>query len=214
MVMAEFGIDIDDGYTDEVRGVKCRRLTCSERAYVTEMVQAGAIPEMESWLFRRPHVGVSCPDYLDEDEKNHIFAHVMTWKTEEDDLNNLVDGVELLCTRPLLALRSCEQCHKWWFDTDTDKIVRMNGEAILRPDHVKVACDVGVECPKGHHSAPLQFTERNRKTWEMYLEYHRVGCPHPGDALFRRHWNIIDLIVSKHGLPHVCERVYQESRRR
>jgi len=194
---------IDDGYTYRYQGYWYRKLVREDRAIVTSLVKEESWEELDLFLWHPPRFFGGTPN---EDDRNFLFARMMSNPDERAETENLKRCVELMLTKPLLAHRSCDLCQRWWFDEDTGAIARNEQGPILRPSHAKVSCETHSGCEKGTHENPIQFTAENKKAWEHYLNFRHSGltdtersCP-----IIQRNWRVIGTLVEKHGIPEVC----------
>ena len=199
---------IDDGYTQEWESYHYRPLTQSGRDIVQRFVSADDWEGLGNFLWQQPRVFIESGRFpLPTEQRNRLFALMMSWETETTDLQNLKVGVELILTHPLLAMRTCEMCKTWWFDEDTGLVVQDERGPAKRPKHAVVACDSSIGCLKGHHSDPSSaLNEKNERAWKHFLDYRHVGlseiereCP-----ILRANWRVMGNLVEKHGLPSVC----------
>jgi hypothetical protein len=194
---------IDDGYTEYfTEGVWFRRLLQSEVQELVRLITEDGMDEAERLLFSPPHVFNPAGRPFGEFEKQNLFQLLVENKTEDDDFENLKQAGSLAFTDPLLFIRSCEICQKFWMNHETGKIVKSGEECLPRPSHVKVPCEAGTFCKKGHHGNPLVLSEKNQKAWKFWLRWHRVGCPYQ-DAIIQKHWNFFGTLKENHGLPSV-----------
>jgi hypothetical protein len=193
---------IDDGYSERHGEYLIRRLVKSERMILQRLLQERRTWEAEKFLFKSGRVTSIIGEEVipEESEKQALAEALVTWPTEEAELLNLRQSVALLLKTPLLGLRSCEMCKRWWFDPDTNKIVRVGTADLLRPPHAPVPCDTDAGCLKGHWSNPLEMSPKNRKAWNHWLEWKYVGCPDPHDAILRRNWRWFEALAAHYGL--------------
>ena len=190
---------IEDGYTEEVLGVPFRRLLSKERDTVVAMVRDGKPLAVETKYFKSPYVFPVTP--LTEFQKQELFTQLLEYPHEQQDLDNLLQGVRLYLTQPLLAVRTCDTCREWWFDEETGLVSKRAGECLPRPSHAPTACDTDRGCPKGHYSNPQGMSDKNQRAFNHYLEWKAVGCPHPECPIIRRNWMYIEGLIAKHGHP-------------
>jgi len=132
---------------------------------------------------------------------------VVSNPSEQEDVRNLRTGMALMFSDPLLAIRPCSLCQKWWFDEDTGKVVNIGGQNLLRPKHAPTACRTDAGCKRGTPENLLAFNEKNQKAFEHWQEWRHVGCPAPHDAIVRRNWMILGTLAEKHGLRTVRKTV-------
>ena len=195
---------IDDGYTYRYERFGYRKLVAEDRAKVRSLVNANSWEELDSFLWQPPRFFGESPS---EEDRNALFARMMTNPDERVETENLKQSVHLMLTKPLLALRSCDLCQRWWFDEDTGSISRNEQGPILRPSHAKVSCETHSGCEKGTHENPIHFTAENKKAWEHYLMRRHSGltdtersCP-----IIQRNWRVIGNLVETHGIPNICQ---------
>ena len=192
-------MSFDDGYTETFNGIHYRRLLKQCREYVSQLVTFERWEEVDGFVFRSPYLIDS--GTIDKAMKHELFEQLMTNPDEEADLQNLIDGVKLYCEEPLLAVRDCDTCKKWWFNEDTRKIARYDGKELQRPAHARVSCETDAGCRKGHHLKPLGLSDKNWKAVNHYTEWKAVGCPHPECPVMRRNWKWIELSFQRYGHP-------------
>ena len=205
---------IDDGYSEYFSdGVWFRRLLRHEVEEVARLMAEEGTDEAELFLFSPPRVFNPSRRKYSDREKELLFQLLVENETEEEDFENLKQSGEIAFTDPLLFIRSCEVCHQFWMNHDTGKIVKSGEESLMRPPHVKVPCEAGVICKKGHHSNPLVFSKKNQKAWKFWLKWHRVGCPWM-DATIQKHWDFFGTLKEKHGLPSVHAEMAQVKSRK
>lgn len=188
---------IDDGYTDTVQGIEYRPLLDWRKRWVAERIRRGDWVEVQNLLFGRR--------VLSDSEKSLILTAAMSYR-EDGDLKNLRWFLELVRDEPLLALRTCSLCRRYWFDEELRKIVTRDGVPLERPRQAKVICETHAGCPKGHWATERRLSERNKRAIWHYCEYRYVGCPDPEDDIVRRNWNLIRATVGTHDLARYCER--------
>lgn len=191
----------NDGYTEECAGIRFRRLLTSDREYVADLIRNKRCGEAEKYLFKPPYVFHEGD--LTEEQKQYLFAELMSNDQEQGDLRNLIDGVTFYCRNQRLAVRSCDTCRQFWFDEETGLVAKHAGKYLIRPKHAPVACDTDRGCPKGHYSNPQVISEKNNKAFNHYLEFEGVGCPHPECPIMRRNWRWVNLIFKRYGHPAV-----------
>lgn len=134
-----------------------------------------------------------------EEEEERIGILLCTWPDEHKDLDNLKQAARMAFQYPLLSLRSCQVCKAWWFDEDTGKVVRIGDQNLRRPAHSTVACDTTAGCLKGHYTNPIEFSDKNRRAFNHWLEWRHVGFPEPQDAIVRRNWKWLEALATKYG---------------
>lgn len=188
---------IDDGFTFEHEGVSFRPFTIEEKATIRAMHSQ-----------RREDVVTDRLDLRGQsnDRKCRVFRMAMDWD-QHADLKNLYQSVRLMLLNPLLGIRSCELCKKYWFDEDSGKIVMRGDELILRPRYATLRCEITESdgCLKGHHSNPIELNDRNRKAWQHFLARRHVGLTETErtDPIVQKNWQILGDLVEKHGLSDV-----------
>ncbi len=142
-----------------------------------------------------------------EEVPTELADLILSYPEEGGDLQNLKSGMELMLSDPLLAIRSCELCSQWWFDQDTGKVVRINGQNLRRPAHALPACRTSAGCRKGTPEKSRAFNLKNQKAFEHWQQWRHVGCPDPQDAIVRRNWMIFGTMVERYGLQRVRKSV-------
>ena len=192
---------INDGFTFEHEGILFRPFTAAEKKFI----RATPAPRREDFVTARLNLRGQHTD-----RKCRVFQMAMDWD-QAADLKNLHASVRLMLLNPLLGLRSCDLCKKYWFDEDSGKIV-MRGDTLLpRPKYATLRCEVEASdgCLKGHHSNPLELNERNKKAWRHFLANRHVGLTDTerSDPILKRNWQILGDLVEKHGLPDVYQSV-------
>jgi len=199
---------IDDGYTESFDQFRVRRFISSERRKFDALLKSENFGAARS-LF--------ASHFSDSDGKRislelvpePIAALALTNPTEGADISNLKSGLRLLLSNPLLAIRPCSMCLKWWFDNDTNKIVQIGGQNLLRPDYALPLCQTDKGCQKGTPENPRSFNERNQQAFNHWQQWRHVGCPCPEDAIVRRNWMWFESIKENHGLRQARNRLPQ-----
>jgi hypothetical protein len=194
---------IDDGYTyPYVNGIQYRSLGPPGRALVRGL--RDDLTVLEGFLWQPPRLFGATSDDLSDGDKCNLFDLMMNADTEDYDLKNLKSGVELFLQHPMLGLRSCQLCRKYWYDEDSYTVVTdHDGRPKTRPEHAPVACETGTGCLKGHHSDPIELSEKNKQAWRHYLNWRHVGLPDIDKQcpVLRKNWEIMGTLVERHGLP-------------
>ncbi|MCP4507628.1 MAG: hypothetical protein GY826_14715 [Fuerstiella sp.] len=195
---------IDDGYTIEWNGYQYRSLIGEGRTVVRQYVDNNGWEGLHSFLWKEPHLFGPWPK---ETDRTELFARMME-DTSVEDVENLLAGITLLLTDPLLGLRSCAACKDWWFNQETGLVVLDDEDKPKRrKSFVPLACEDTIGCAKGHHSEPLELSEKNQKAWSHFLEWRHVGLPESARncPIVRRNWKLMGNLVEQHGLPDICK---------
>ena len=190
---------IDDGYTETFEQFRVRRFVSSERKQFSELCKSENFTAARHMLACH----ISDPDgrRVSLELVPEIIAQAaLSFPTERADLDNLISGMRMMITNPMLAIRPCQTCKDWWFDNDTNKIVRIGGQNLRRPDHAKPLCQTDKGCEKGTPENLRSFNERNQKAFNHWQQWRFVGCPAPHDAIVRRNWMWFESIRENHGL--------------
>lgn len=197
---------IDDGYTEVHGEYSIRRMLLRERQEFRRALTERTFfaQEMLSRRVQREGFYDGVPVNLMPREIAEIVVHN---PSEAEDLENLKSGMQLMLADPLLAIRPCSLCQKWWFDQETGKVVNIGGQNIRRPKHSLPACRTEAGCGKGTPENSRAFSERNQKAFEHWREWRSVGCPAPQDGIVRRNWMVFETLVEKHGLRRIRKAV-------
>lgn len=207
---------LDDGYTEQLEGFpqfRFRRFIQKERRRFRDLLRQENHPAARDLFIR--HVsdpdGKRIPMELVAEE---VAFAITSNPSESAEFENLKSGMRLMITNPLLAMRDCTLCQRWWFDEDTGRITRIGNQNVRRPEHALTACRTSRGCDRGTPEKLLAFNARNQQAFEHWMEYRAVGCPDPSDAIIRRNWMTFEA-MKDHGLGKVRNRVSRtEDRRR
>lgn len=204
---------IDDGYTESLGVFLIRRFISSERKHFDDLLKQERFPAAREFL--AGHIsdldGRRVPLNLIPEE---VATAAISNTTEDSDLRNLQTGMRLMLNEPLLAIRPCELCKKWWFDQDTGLISQIGGQNLERPEHAPTACETTRGCGRGTPDSLLAFNERNQKAFDHWMNWRHVGCPAPQDAIIRRNWMWFETLKENHGLREIRSRLSQPKDRR
>ena len=169
---------IDDGYTERFGQFRIRRFIESERNQFDELLRYENFNAAKHLLASH----ISDPDgrriSLELVPEAIAFA-ILNNQNERADLANLQSGMRLMLSNPMLAIRPCEMCLKWWFDNDTNKIVQIGGTNLPRPPHAPTLCQTERGCEKGTPENPKSFNARNQQAFNHWQQWRFVGCPCP-----------------------------------
>lgn len=200
---------INDGFTQEYRGCVFRPLTTSDKETLERLHERDDWVGIDELLWSRPRF-YSTTEFPTSETKTEIAKRMLAYD-DGPDIANLKKSLEIALTHPLLSLRSCDMCRKWWFDEDTGYVCQNAGGPVKRPSYSILACDTNTGCPKGHHSHPIEMNERNQQAWKHFLEWRHVGLPdlHKQCSIVRQNWAIMGSMIEKHGLPDVHHRLYR-----
>ena len=194
---------IEDGYTEEIGGFMVRRFLASERKKFNELISRDTEPaeaaarELLARHISDPEGRRVSLSVVPETVAEAAFAN----PTEREDAGNLRSGMRLMLKNPLLAIRTCEVCQKWWFDEETGKVIQIGGQYLTRPEHAETKCRVAAEgCEKGTPEHQLSFSQRNQQAFEHWMQWRAVGCPNPHDAIVRRNWMWFESMERHYGL--------------
>jgi len=200
---------IEDGYTFKYKDWYCRPLSDFGREIARSHYESSDWGKLDSFLWTTPHF-YGDETTLSSGDKASLFTLMVETPLRRMQ-RDLAACVRIELTNPLLAMRTCNSCRKWWFDPETQLIsMRADDTPLLRPKHVVVPCETNEGCPKGHYNDPIEFSEQNRQAWRHYLEWHSVGLPESDRKcpVLRRNWRIISRLVDKYGIPELCDRVF------
>ena len=123
-------------------------------------------------------------------------------KDEQEQVNRLAHGVQLIHRYPAIGDRDCGQCVLYQFNEMDGKMVRdKHGQPLSRdsqPEHMQgPPCDwPGQTCPKGHYTEPKGFDELAKRAYVFHLECKAVGS-WPDDPIVRRNARIIEQAIAE-----------------
>jgi hypothetical protein len=109
------------------------------------------------------------------------------WESSTSD--NLRSGVRLFVKNPKLAKRSCDECRKYWYDENGERVT-YNGKYIERVDESPVACDTTFGCLAGHYLNQLRLTPVNKMAYLHFQDCQATGN-FPDDPIVARNARII-----------------------
>jgi len=111
---------------------------------------------------------------------------------EKRDAENLAKGARLHLEYPHLARTTCQQCRHWFYNPLEQRVARDHaGTPLKRPPSGMVLCQTPIPCPKGHFTAPLEFSPKNKQAFRHWLTC-RAGPP--DDEIVRRNWTILNAV--------------------
>jgi hypothetical protein len=101
----------------------------------------------------------------------------------------------------VLTLRPCEECQKWWYEDDSDRIHERGGKPMLRPSSSATPCQT---CPKKspQEAHRYELNDRSRLALEVYRQ---VKASHGAclsdrerrDPILLRNLAIIDRLITR-----------------
>ena len=193
---------IDDGLTAQYKNCYYRPLGKFGKELVFSAMLEGDWDGLDVFLWGPPH-------FIGDEKSLTVTDKVKLWSgmvapnqaCSEKGFQELHDGLELFFRHPMLGIRDCDTCKKYWFDQDTGYVVMRGDEPLKRPDYAEVSCDTHAGCLKGHHTSPTTLSEVHQQILKHYLEWRHVGlddesrqCP-----FVRRNWQIIADLVEEYG---------------
>lgn len=181
---------IDDGYTKVIHlsgPVFYRPMTAAQREHVWWM--ADAMDEDASEAFIEEAIRMQIVHGDVQDVNTVRFAVFGDPEEEERDEENLREGVKVVHKYPWLKNVTCSQCRVWWFNPLDGTCATRDGQQLRRCG--KVLCETNDSCPKGHWKSPIEFSEKNQRAYDHYLECKATGR-FPNDPIVLRNARIIE----------------------
>jgi hypothetical protein len=191
---------IYDGYTIRFSDYAIRPVAQFGRMIAREYLDSRAFDGLEKFLWGKPHfIGDATKLTLEE---KLACSTLMLESDCEGNYENLVEFFSRFRDHPLLMMRPCTMCHKYWFDQETGEVVTRGDKPALRPDYSVVSCETHSGCIKGHHEDPITLSPVNQQVVRHFLQYVSAGPPdlERSCPIVQRNWSLLKGIYNEPAL--------------